>query len=144
MSIEWIKAMKHELDALSINKTWEMVDLPLGKKAIGFKWVFKVKLKVYGTLERYKVRLAAIGYSQVAGEDFSETFSPVVKMTTIRALIAVAASRGWSIEQLDVNNAFLHGDLHEDVYMRPPPGMNCPSTKVCKLKQGSLWFKASI
>ncbi|XP_056692275.1 uncharacterized mitochondrial protein AtMg00820-like [Spinacia oleracea] len=105
--------MEKEIEALLNNQTWEMVDLPPGKRPIGCKWVFKVKLKADGTLERCKARLVAQGYTQKFGIDFEETFSPVVKMATVRCIIALAASRKWVIFQLDVNNAFLHGDLHE-------------------------------
>jgi len=132
----WKKAMEAELNALSDNKTWTLVPLPSGKTAIGCRWVYKVKHKSDGTIDRYKARLVAKGYRQLEGLDFLDTFAPVAKLTTLRLLLAVASSHNWDLKQLDVNNAFLHGDLHEEVYMKPPPGVVVPNPKfVCKLQR---------
>lgn len=128
--------MEAELNALSANKTWTLVPLPSGKTAIGCRWVYKVKHKSDGTIDRYKARLVAKGYTQLEGLDFLDTFAPVAKLTTLRLLLAVASSHNWDLKQLDVNNAFLHGDLHEEVYMKPPPGVALPNPKfVCKLQR---------
>jgi hypothetical protein len=114
---EWCEAMDTKFKALELNNTWTIVNLPASKHTTGCKWVYKVKLKSDGTLERYKARLVAKGYNQCEGLDYYDTFSPVAKLTTVRTFLAVAAVKHWHLHQLDVNNAFLHGDLDEEVYM---------------------------
>ncbi|KAL3569193.1 hypothetical protein D5086_029083 [Populus alba] len=106
--------MNKEIKALEQNDTWTIVDLPVSKHVIGCKWVYKVKLHSDGTLERFKARLVAKGYNQCEGLDYYETFSPVAKLTTVRTLLAVAAVKQWDLRQLDVNNAFFHGQLDEE------------------------------
>ncbi|XP_071905634.1 uncharacterized protein [Coffea arabica] len=118
----WLHAMKEEMNALERNKTWEIVNLPKGKKTVGCKWVFTLKYRADGSLERHKARLVAKGYTQTYGIDYQETFAPVAKMNTVRVLLSLAANFGWCLQQFDVKNAFLHGDLEEEVYMEPPPG----------------------
>ncbi|KAF5451595.1 hypothetical protein F2P56_026688 [Juglans regia] len=113
--------MAEEIQALELNKTWDLAILPPNKIAIGCKWVYRVKFKADGTIERYKVRLIANGYTQQEGLDFFDTYSPIAKMTTARVLLAVATIKQWHLHQLDVNNAFLYGDLNEEVYMQLPP-----------------------
>jgi hypothetical protein len=115
--LEWQLAMIDELAALERTGTWDIVPLPSHVVPITCKWVFKVKIKSYGSIERYKARLVARGFQQTQGLDYDETFAHVAHMTTFRTLIAVAASSSWSISQMDVKNAFLNGDLHEEVYM---------------------------
>jgi hypothetical protein len=129
----WRQAMQVELQALETTGTWVLVDLPPHVKPIGCRWVYKVKHHADGTVERYKARLVAKGYNQIEGLDYFDTFSPVAKLTTVRMVIALASVHHWFLHQLDVNNAFLHGDLQEDVYMQPPPGITNDPNKVCKL-----------
>ena len=112
--------MDKEIQALEQTHTWVLTPLPPGKRPIGCKWVYRVKLNPDGTIERYKARLVAKGYTQRERLDFSEAFSPVAKTVSVRVLIALASTKGWPLYQLDINNAFLHGDLDEEVYMDLP------------------------
>nr|KYP44095.1 Retrovirus-related Pol polyprotein from transposon TNT 1-94 [Cajanus cajan] len=139
---EWLKAMKDEYQALVSNQTWSLVDLPIGYKPIGCKWIFKSKYNPDGSFQRHKARLVAKGYNQKPGLDFSETFSPVVKPTTVRIVLSLAITNQWPIHQIDINNAFLHGDLQESVYMSQPPGFNTQhKDKVCKLNKAIYGLK---
>nr|GLL42026.1 uncharacterized protein LOC109184712 [Ipomoea trifida] len=148
----WKDAMNVEIKALQDNATWELTDLPPGKTPIGCKWVYKIKLRADGSVECYKARLVAKGYTQQLGIDYIETFSPVARLTTIRTFLAVAASRAWHIQQLDINNAFLHGDLDEEVYMVLPPGFQGEKpNQLCRLlrslyglKQASQQWNAKL
>lgn len=131
---KWRLVMDEELRALHDNKTWSFQPLPPNKKPISCKWVYKIKFKPDGTVERYKARLVAKGYSQIAGFDYRETFAPVAKLVTVRLLLVVASSMNWHLRQLDVSNAFLHGDLEEDVYMSLPSSFKQKGeTRECKL-----------
>jgi hypothetical protein len=107
----WRAAMELEIQALHKNDTWQLVPSRSGVNVIDSKWVFKVKKHADGTIERYKARLVAKGFKQRYGLDYEDTFSPVVKPATIRILLSLAVTRGWSLRQLDVQNAFLHGVL---------------------------------
>ena len=141
---EWISAINEELTALKNNNTWELQELPIDKKAIGFKWVFKIKRDTKGNINRYKARLCAKGFSQIAGSDYFETFSPTIRYDTIRVLLAEAVQKNYNIMQFDVKTAFLNGDLDEEVYMLPPTGIVVEENQVCKLKKISLWSQTSF
>lgn len=106
----WQQAVAEEIQALEKTNTWELVDLPADKIPIGCKWIYKIKTRFDGTVERYKARLVAKGYTQEYGIDYEETFAPVARITSVRSLLAIAAVRKWKLFQMDVKNAFLHGD----------------------------------
>ncbi|KAJ0838106.1 putative RNA-directed DNA polymerase [Helianthus annuus] len=138
----WKEAMKKEIRALEENGTWTLETLPEGKRAIDSKWVYKIKYKASGEIERYKARLGAKGFTQTEGVDYHDTFAPVAKLVTVKTLLAVAVKRDWIIHQLDVNNAFLHGDLEEEVYMKIPQGFSKENeTRVCRLRKSLYGLK---
>lgn len=129
--------------ALLRNQTWKLVPKPQGKNIIGCKWVYKVKRKEDGTVDKYKARLVAKGYKHRYDIDYEDTFSPVVKAATIRLILSLAVSKDWCLRQLDVQNAFLHGVLEEEVYMYQPPGYvdNTHPGYVCKLEKALYGLK---
>jgi hypothetical protein len=142
-SKEWKTAIDAEYNALMQNKTWHLVPPRKGVNIIDCKWVFKKKYKGDGTLDKYKGCLVAKGFKQRYGVDYKDTFSPVVKMSTIRTILSIAISRGWNLRQLDVQNAFLHGVLDEEVYMRQPPGYVDKTAPNLQVRQSTLWTKTS-
>ena len=144
-SSEWKSAADAEYQSLIENDTWEMVELPPGHKAIDCKWVFRVKHDENGQIERFKGRLVAKGFQQKYGIDYVETFSPVVRFSSIRALLAFAVSKGMLIHQMDVVTAFLNGHLDEEIYMKQPEGYVKPGTEnmVCHLKKSLYGLKQS-
>ena len=134
--------MQSELVALEANNTWSLTSLPLGKKPIGCRWVYKIKRHSDGTIERYKSCFVVKGYTQLEGIDYHDTFSPTAKMVIVRCLLALAAAQNWSLHQLDVHNAFLHGDLHEEIYMSPPAGLRRQGENlVCRLHKSLYGLK---
>lgn len=153
----WVIAMNLELDAFEKNCTWEITELPPQRKAIGCKWLYKTKFKPDGSIDKYKARLVVLGCRQTYGIDYTETFAPVAKMTSVRAVLAVAAMHDWDAFHMDVSNAFIHGNLNEIVYMRMPPGytglgsrITCSQgeysnqisiTLVCRLKKSLYGLK---
>lgn len=142
---KWKAAVDEEVRALEKNGTWEITDLPRGKKPVGCKWIFTVKYKTDGNVDRYKARLVAKGFTQSYGIDYQETFAPVAKLNTVRVLLSLAANLDWSLHQLDVKNAFLNGDLEEEVYMDIPAGLETTSNfnKVCRLRKSLYGLKQS-
>lgn len=129
--------MDDEIESIKKNDTWELATLPKGQKAIGVKWVYKVKKNAQGEVEKYKARLVAKGYNQRHGVDYDEVFAPVARMETIRLIISLAAQNGWKIHQMDVKSAFLNGVLEETVYVEQPLGyiVKGQEGKVLKLKK---------
>jgi hypothetical protein len=117
----WKLSMEDEYFALLDNKTWHIVPPSTHRNRIDCKWVYRIKRHADGTIERYKARLVAKGFKQRYGIDYEDTFSPVVKAANIRIVLATFVSRGWSLRQLDVKNAFLNDVLEEEVYMKQPP-----------------------
>ncbi|CAN1132933.1 Retrovirus-related Pol polyprotein from transposon TNT 1-94 [Linum perenne] len=141
---KWKQAVIDELQALEKNNTWDIVKLPPDKRTVDCKWIFTIKYNSDGTIERFKARLVARGFTQTQGLDYEETFAPVAKPNTIRVLLSLAANQDWPLHQLDVKNAFLNGDLLEEVYMNPPPGFQDQvKGKVCKLKKSLYGLKQS-
>ncbi|KAM2174476.1 hypothetical protein ACFX1Q_033991 [Malus domestica] len=120
ISPHWQSAMQEEFNALKAQGTWQLVPSPPNRTIIGSKWVYKVKKNPNGSVSRYKARLVAQGFSQEQGIDYFETFSPVVRHTTVRLILSLAAINKWELRQLVIKNAFLHGDLQEEVYMKQP------------------------
>eukprot|EP00253_Pinus_taeda_P003233 PITA_03233 len=140
---KWIEAMDEEMNAIERNKTWDLVELPKRKEVIGVKWVYKTKCNAEGKIERHKARLVVKGYKQQYGRDYQETFAPVARMETVRAVLSIAAQNKWKVDQMDVKSAFLNGVLMEDVYIEQPLGYEKKGEehKVCKLKKALYGLK---
>ena len=142
-SEKWELAMQSEYDSILANKTWDLVELPEGRKALPCKWVYKKKFTSDDPTPKYKARLVAKGFKQQQGIDFEEVFSPVVKMTTLRTVLGLVAIEDMELVQMDVKTAFLHGDLDEDVYLKQPEGFEVEeqSHLVCKLRKALYGLK---
>ena len=134
---KWQKAMNEEIKSIEKNNTWELSDLPKGQKSICVKWVYKTKLNKDGGIDKYKAQLIAKGYSQEFDIDYKEVFAPVARLDTARLVLSMAVQNSWSIYQLDVKLAFLHGELQEEVYVEQPLGYvkHDSENKVYKLKK---------
>ncbi len=137
----WKVAMQKEMDSIHSNDVWDLVKLPKDRKLVGNKWVFKQKIRADGTVERYKARLVAQGFSH--GLDYDETFSPVIRFESVRSLVAISIQKGLKLHQLDVTEAFLNGDLEEEIYMKQPEGFVVKGKEdfVCRLKHSLYGLK---
>ncbi|KAG7588692.1 Integrase catalytic core [Arabidopsis suecica] len=142
---EWDNAVDDEVQAMLRNHTWDEEELPQGKKCVSSKWVFTIKYKSNGDIERYKARLVARGFTQTYGDDYRETFAPVAKQHTVKVVLSLAVNLDWELWQMDVKNAFLQGELEEEVYMTPPPGLEnlVASGKVLRLRKAIYGLKQS-
>jgi hypothetical protein len=131
----WKEAVCSEVDSILSNETWELVNRPYGCKHVGYKWVFIKKLRPDGTIDKYKVRLVANGYTQKEGEDFFDIYSPVARLTTIRVLLSLAAPHGLLVHQMNVKTVLLNGEMEEEIYMTQSDGfvVKGQEDKVCKL-----------
>lgn len=137
----WQKAMQEEMNALQKNGTWTLAELPAGRNAISCKWIFKLKPSENDQPPRYKARLVARGFSQKPGFDFSETYSPVARMDTLRSVLALANQEGMAVHQMDVKTAFLNGDLSEEIFMIQPEGFRQEKGLVCRLHKSLYGLK---
>ncbi|CAI7792578.1 unnamed protein product [Closterium sp. NIES-53] len=138
---KWKQSVKEEYESLLENETWELCELPHGKKAISSKLIFRHKYGPDGELTRYKSRLVAKGFQQTKGKDFDEIFAPVGKGTTLRVMLGMAANRGWRMKQMDITTAFLNGIILEELYMLQPEGLDDGSGRVCRLKKAIYGLK---
>jgi hypothetical protein len=135
--------MEDEYGALMRNETWRLVPPQPRRNLIDCKWVYKVKHKADGSIDRHKAQLVAKGFKKQLGIDYDDTFSPVIKHATIQLILSLVVSQGWTLQQLDIQNAFLHGVLKEDVYMKQPPGFIDPkyASYHCKLDKALYGLK---
>ena len=140
---QWKEAMIEEHQSIMKNDVWEIVPRPKKKSVVTSKWVYKIKHIANGSVGKYKARFVARGFSQKGGEDYDETFAHVTRYTSIRAIMSLAASMGWSLHQMDVKTTFLNGSIEEEVYIEQPQGFEVHSrdTHVCRLKKSSYGLK---
>jgi hypothetical protein len=139
----WRDAMMEEYNSIMKNDVWEVVPRPEGKSVVTSKWLYKLKHAADGSIEKYKARFVARGFSQVEGVDYDETFALVARYTSIRAVISIAAEMGWKIHQMDVKTAFLNGLIEEEVYIEQPLGFEVHGREshVCRLKKALYGLK---
>lgn len=140
---DWALAIQEEITKLQALRTWEFTKLPAGKRTVGTRWVFKVKYTITGLIDRFKARLVAQGFSQTPGDDFLETFSPTIRAESLRFLLAIGTAEDLEMRQVDVVSAYPHSKLHAEVYLRPPPGLNCPEGMVLRARKSIPGLKQS-
>jgi hypothetical protein len=143
---QWKEAMTEENQSIMKNEVWEIVPRPKEKSVVTSKWVYKIKHVADRSVDKYKARFVARGFSQKEGEDYDEMFAPVARYTSIRAIISLAASMGWNLHQMDVKTTFLNGAIEEEVYIEQPQGFEVHSrdTHICRLKKATLFPSAWI
>ena len=129
--------MQEEYSSIMKNDVWEVVPRPEGKSVVTSRWLYKVKHAADGSIEKFKARFVARGFSQVEGVDYEDTFTPVARYTSIRSIISIVAEMGWKIHQMDVKTAFLNGFIQEEVYIEQPQGFEVhgKESHVCRLKK---------
>ena len=145
---QWLAAMRNELSSLLKAKTWRYVQKPAAANLVGCKWIFKIKRDKNGNIAKFKARLVALGFTQVYGVDYAETYAPVARYSSIRLIIALAAHYDWELHQMDVKTAYLNGELDVPIYMQAPDGLSligqtCPSDRVCLLIKSLYGLKQS-
>ena len=142
---EWRESVRAESNAMIKNDTWYESELPKGKRAVSSRWIFTIKYQANGQIDRKKTRLVARGFTQTYGEDYIDTFAPVAKLHTIRIVLSLAVNLEWGLWQMDVKNAFLQGELEDEVYMLPPPGLEhlVKQGNVLRLKKAIYGLKQS-
>ena len=143
VSLIWKEVIQSEINSIPENHTWELLDLPPGCKPLSSKWVFKRKRKVDGSIDKYNARLVIKGYNQTEGLDYSDTYSPVTRINSIRMVLAIATLRNLEIHQMDVKTTILNGELDEEIYMEKPEGFSAlgQEKKVCKLVKSLYGLK---
>jgi hypothetical protein len=139
----WVDAMVEEYDSIVKNSVWDIVPRPIDKSVVGSRWIYKVKKDADGSVEKYKARFVAWGFSQIEGIDYGETFAPVARYSSIRSILALSAQMGWCIHQMDVKTTFLNGIIEEEVYIEQPEGFETfdRESHVCRLKRALYGMK---
>jgi hypothetical protein len=143
---EWADAMKEEYQSIMKNKVWEIVPRSKNKDGVSYRWLFKIKHVADGSIEKYKTRFVACGFSQKEGIDYEKTFAPVARYTSIRTIIALAGKMKWKLHQMDVKTSFLNGVIKEEVYIEKPQGFEVEDRKshVCRLKKSLYRLKQAL
>jgi hypothetical protein len=141
----WVDAMVEEYDSIVKNSVWEIVPRPIDKSVVGSRWIYKVKQAADGSVEKYKARFVAQGFSQIKGIDYGETFAPVARYSSIRSILALSAQMGWRIHQMDVKVVFLNGIIEEEAMVKPTKLFWKAGKHVLRYLKGTseygLWYR---